>query len=139
MFMAPIKPRPPDYRVVRMLRRWAAEREAGGMQLPSLVQFGQSLGLDPQAAIALASMFQLTEHCLGRPLEPECCCSQRLTRDERAVLLMIATAASRPPLALASMPHGLPGALSWAVESVRRFLCIREIVPRAAPARCPFG
>ncbi len=139
MFMTPIEPAGHDYRVVRLLRRWAAEREQGGAPLPSLVRLGRRLGLDPQAAIAVASMFQLTEHCLGRPLKGECCCSPRLSPDERAVLLMLATAATRPPLTPASTPHGLPGALSWAVESARRMLGTELATPGSTPQHCPFG
>jgi len=105
MLMAPITPpRRHDYLVVRLLRRWAVEREHGGDQLPSLVKLGRRLGIDAQAAVAVASMFQLAEHCLGRPLQAECCCSPRLSRDEQAMLLLL-----HQPVAAASIPHGLPG------------------------------
>lgn len=138
MFMAPIEPGNHDYRLVRLLRRWAAEREQGGAQLPSLVRLGRRLGLDAQASVAVSSMFQLTEHCLGRPLKAECCCSPRLSPDEHAVLLMLSTAAMRAPLAPASIPHGLPGALCWAVESVRRMLGMEPAAAKSIPRHCPF-
>jgi len=134
MLMVPIAPpRRHDYLVVRLLRRWASERESGGDQLPSLVRLGRRLGVEPQAAIAVASMFQLTEHCLGRPLQAECCCSPRLSRDEQAMLLLLHQ--SVPAVAI---PHGLPGALLWAVASVRRSLDIDGPLGLAFPARCPF-
>ncbi len=145
MFMAPIEPpreaapRRQGYLVVRLLRRWAAGREAGEPQLPSLVRFAQELGVEAQAAVAVASLFQLTESCLGRPLQAECCCSRRLSSDERAVLLMLDAAAARSPLTPASIPHGLPGALLWAVEIVRQLLGINAWAGMTTHARCPFG
>lgn len=141
MFMGPIKPSPRrhGYLVVRLLRRWAAGREAGEPQLPSLVGLGGKLGLEPQAVVAIASLFQLTESCLVRPLRSECCCSRKLSSDERAVLLMLDAASARSPLTPASIPHGLPGALLWAVEIVRQLLGINGVVTRTAEARCPFG
>jgi hypothetical protein len=141
MFMAPIAPshRRADYLVVRLLRRWAAGREAGEPQLPSLVRFAQRLGVEAQAAIAIASLFQLTEACLGRPLEAECSCSLALSCDERAVLLMLGTAAPASlHQAFPPIPHGLPGALLWSIASVRR-LMQEELPSLAAPRTCPFA
>lgn len=141
MLMTPIEPGPPrsSYAIIRLLRRWAAESVAGGARLPSLVRLGNRLGLSPEASVAIASMFQLTEACLGRPLQAECCCSSRLSDDERAVLLMLTCARLMPPhLADPSIPHGLPGALLWAIASVRRLT--GEALPSiTAPTTCPFA
>lgn len=146
MFMAPIEPsngpapRRHDYAVVRLLRRWAATRASGEWQLPSMIKLGRGLGFEPQAAVAVASLFQLTEACLGRPLESECCCSARLSPDERAILLMLACAPpAHPHHAGMAIPHGLPGALVWAIESVRKLIGEPAVGMGPHPARCPFG
>ena len=140
MFMAPIKPVPRrrDYEMVRLMRRWAAARGHGEPQLPSLISLGHQLGLEPQVAIAVASMFQLTEACLGRPLQAECCCSVRLSPDERAVLLMLDAAGSRASFAPAAIPHGLPGALLWAMTSVRKLIGEPACIAVPRPGGCPF-
>lgn len=141
MFMAPIEPSPRrhDYVVVRLMRRWVATNGSGEPQLPALVKLGRRLGLEPQAALAIASMFQLTEACLGRPLEAECCCNPHLSPDEQAILTMLSIALpAGPHQACQSVPHGLPGALMWAVASVRRL--VGETHAMARPmAGCPFG
>ena len=142
MFMTPIDPPipPASYRVVRLVRRWAAATRLGFAPLPSMVRFGKRIGVSPEAAIALASMFQLTEACLGRPLETECCCSPAVARDERAVLMMLAA-----PLPDAShqafppIPHGLPGALHWAVVSVQKLLGEPAGIDSAGGRQCPFS
>lgn len=126
--------------VVRLLRRWVAAREAGENPLPSLLTLAADLGICPQLAVGLASLFQLTESCLGRNVQTECCCSLAIGSDERAILLMIA-AVPEPGLPLTSgdIPHGLPGALSWAVTSVRRLLGEDTSQPFGlAPRHCPF-
>lgn len=145
MFLAPIEPpsgptpRRHDYAVVRLLRRWAATRASGERQLPSMVKLGRRLGFEPQAAVAVASLFQLIEACLGRPLVPECCCSTSLSHDEQAVLLMLAAAPpAHPHDASATIPHGLPGALVWAIESVRRLIGLDVRPDPAATVQCPF-
>ena len=48
---------------LRLLRRWAAARMSGAAALPSLVTLSQQIGVPAEAAIALASVFQLTEEC----------------------------------------------------------------------------
>jgi len=114
MLMAPIEAGSHwrDFIIVRLLRRWCAEGTAGNNQLPSLVGLAAELGVQAQAAVAVASLFQLTEACLARHLEAECCCSPALSRDEQAVLMLLDAAPSlRPGEASSSIPHGLPAAL----------------------------
>ena len=139
--MTPIDPGLPaaSFRIVRLLRRWAAGRDLGPARLPSLVRLGRRIGVEPQAAVALASLFQLTEACLARPLEAECCCSPRLSRDERATLLLLASPPMRLHQSFPSIPHGLPGALVWAVASVRKLIGSSEMVRVVPLQRCPFG
>ena len=126
---------------IRLLRRWAAARDAEQLPLPSLVRLAGELGMGPQAAVALASMFQLTEACLGRPLVAECCCSAETGPDEQALLMMLALAPEPGhPGATPAIPHGLPGALAWAIASVRRLVGDEAglaVAPR--PGRCPFA
>lgn len=125
---------------VRLLRRWTAAREAEQSPLANLVELAAGMGLSPHVAVALASLFQLTESCLGRQLRTECCCNLSVRADERAVVTMIAAApAPQLPSASREIPHGLPGALAWAAFSVRRALGQDFASPPfPIPARCPF-
>ena len=125
---------------VRLLRRWAAARDAEQPPLPSMVRLAGDLGMGPQVAVALASMFQLTEACLGRPLVAECCCSTETGPDEQALLMMLAVAPEPgQPGATSAIPHGLPGALAWAIASVRRLVGDEAALAVAKhPGRCPF-
>lgn len=120
-----------DFVVVRLLRRWAAVRSLGERALPSLVALARELGEEPQVAISLHSVFQLTEGCLGRPLEPECCCSKNLSKDEQAMLVLIGAMPER-------VPHGLPGVLAWAAATARLMLGRAPGPPQSAPSTCPF-
>ena len=63
MLQTPIEPRLAwsDYVVVRLLRRWAAVRASEGKALPNLVGLAKEIGEPVEAAIALHSLFQLTE------------------------------------------------------------------------------
>jgi hypothetical protein len=126
--------------VVRLLRRWSAEGASGGAQLPSLVSLAGELGERAETAIAIASLFQLTEPCLGRPLRAECCCRPELGGDEQAVLLLLDAAPGLAPgRSTRPIPHGLPGALVWAAKSVRLLLGETKSAPSASPHGCPFG
>jgi hypothetical protein len=107
-----------------------------------------SLGLfepAPELAVACASLFDLVEAHLGRPLVPECCCARELSRDERALLGVLRHAPEvGQPMGSAAIPHGLPGAICWAAFAARRALAASfgEVpeVPRAeAPRECPFA
>ncbi len=141
MFIDRIEPRPgwSDMVAVRLLRRWVAIRAAGAPALPDLVAFGAGLGASAQVVVALASLFQLTESALGRPLAAECCCRVELGRDERAVLLLLASVPAAPAAgASLAVPHGLPGALVWAVLSVRRLLEMDGGEAEIMCGRCPF-
>lgn len=128
-----------DFLVLRLFRRWAAARKLGDPVLPSLVDLAGQLGTGPQAAISVHSVFQLVESCLGRPLQAECCCSRQLAPDERAMLALIGTS---PPdgtgTATSAIPHGLPGALWWAVKSARMALDYPLPFAAASHGRCPF-
>lgn len=138
-----------DYLTVRLLRRWTACRTANEPVLPNLVALAREIGASPQTAVAFASVFQLTEANLGRPLISECCCSPTLSADEKAVLLLLKSAAEAGPiLSSITVPHGLPGTLVWACASVR--IALGEVSlsgvqdqPIATPtidqSECPFG
>jgi hypothetical protein len=141
MLMGPIEPEMSwaSLVTVRLLRRWVAVRALGRPALAGLVEIAGELGVSANVAIALGSVFQLTEACLERPLEAECCCAALLSRDERAVLLMLgASAMLRPPSTPRGIPHGLPAALGWAIESARRMLGQDGGFDLAEPDRCPF-
>lgn len=126
---------------VRLLRRWVVARSAGEAPLPSLVALAAELRLSATVAVALGSLFELTEGCLGRLLRSERCGSARIAPDERAILILLATAApARPaPWAPREIPHGIPGALAWAVQSARALLRDEQLVTPPFPSgRCPF-
>lgn len=129
-----------DFVVLRMLRRWVAAKAAQRRPLPSLMSLATELHQPFEIAVALDSLFQLTEGCLDRELRAECCCCRELVADERAVLALIATAP--PPFAgqaSPAIPHGLPGVLCWAVATVRAALGHTPTdSARYASARCPF-
>ena len=126
-----------EWLVVRLLRRWTAARESGD-PIAGLVELAERVGVAPEAALAIASLFQLVEAHLGRPLATECCCSNSLAADERAILLLLAAPAGNgAPHATRTIPHGLPAALRWAVASVRRLMGL-EAGPPAATDSCPF-
>lgn len=130
--------------VVRLLRHYCGAREDDdGTALSRLVALRQTLRLPPAGAVALVSVFQLTEAVLGRRLVTEYCCSRNLSADERAVIRVFGS-----PMPIASgtgtvdIPHGLSGALAWAVLSVG-WLC-RGIIALPSPpvpddATCPFA
>jgi hypothetical protein len=130
-----------DFLVVRLLRRWVAARADEEQPLPALVALAATLGEAPAVAISLHSVFELTESCLERPLEAECCCSPAIGRDEQAILKLLAAApVTGMPFTSGAIPHGLPGALSWAVATAN--LAMRLSARQdddAAGAECPFG
>lgn len=125
-----------DFVVVRLLRRWSAVRALGDHALPSLVSLSTEMGETPHLAVSLHSLFQLTESCLARPLEAECCCSAKLAPDERAILALLANVRPGMPRAPAEIPHGLPAALVWAAASARMMLS-GSLTPVGATS-CPF-
>lgn len=127
-----------DFVILRLLRRWAAARTMGDNALPNLVEMAVELGESAEAAISLHSVFQLTESCLGRSLRAECCCSRSIAPDERAILSLMAIAPPQgPPFASSEVPHGLPGALWWALRSAhfeRRGAVNGTELPISSPA-----
>lgn len=129
-----------DFVILRLLRRWVATRTLAETALPSLIALAEELGEQPESAISLHSVFQLTESCLGRPLEAECCCSRELAADERAILALVAAAPQPGAGARGSpaIPHGLAGALCWAVMSARIALGVASRPVPASRRSCPF-
>lgn len=130
-----------SFLIVRLLRCWAAAREASEPALPKLVELGTRLGLTGQSAVALGSLFQLTEGVLERPLRTNCCCERGLSGDERAILLMVSAA---PCVGISDtsqvMPHGLPAALRWSIASVRQLIGGDAAPETRLPGReCPFA
>lgn len=126
-----------EWLVVRLLRRWAAAGESGD-PITGLMELAETMGVAPDAALAVASLLQLTEAHLARPLVAECCCSNSLAADERAILLLLVTPTGiGDPHATPTIPHGLPAALRWAVASVRRLMGL-DGPATAATTSCPF-
>lgn len=134
-----------EFVVIRLLRHYRGvhHRDEDDGALASLVALGQNLRLPPAGSVALASYFQLTEAVLGRSLVTECCCSCNYSTDERAVIRLLGVPLPRMiGTGTIEMPHGLPGALAWAILSVRS-LCgaILSLPTRPFPVgdpACPF-
>lgn len=113
--------------VIRLFRAWSAQVEAGLAPMERLQAIIASLGLPDETAIACASLFELVEGHLGRRLVRESCCSRRLSPDESALLGVLRVAPSLSAVAgTAAVPHGLPGAIVWAVIAVRQALAMTE-------------
>lgn len=131
-----------DFVALRMLRRWVAARDAQEYPLHSLVTLGREFNLSFELAVAFDGLFQLVEDRLGRALRTECCCGREMGTDERAVLILIAIApvSGCGHQSSASVPHGIPGPLSWAVGAVRSLLGASGALPLSAGASgCPFS
>lgn len=137
----PVRAGDGELAIVRLLRHYCGTRNMGVEDpLASLVELGEALRLPPAGSVAMASVFQLAEAVLGRELIAERCCSHRFSADERAMLRLLGSPMpSNSASADAAMPHGLPGALTWAVLSVRRLCGV--IVPSQQISdtdTCPF-
>ncbi|MEM6494251.1 MAG: hypothetical protein AAF650_07700 [Pseudomonadota bacterium] len=108
-----------DAMFVRLFRLWAMGREDHSSALPAMHAEAKRHGYKDQAAAACASLFELLESHLGRRLERECCCSPKFSADEKALIGVLRSA---PRLASGrgsrDVPHGLPGAISWAASCV---------------------
>lgn len=124
-----------DARVVAVLRAYAGVRGSGAPLLPRLIGFAAEQGLGETATVALASVFELTEACLGRPLLPGQ--GEALSADEEGVLLLLASANDvGSHCGSRAVPHGMPGALAWAARSAVRLtggVCARPVAPPACP------
>ena len=95
--------------------------------MPHLVELAAAMGTTSAVAVALGSVFQLTEACLGRPLNLERCCTPHPGRDARAVIHMLSGAqAEGVPLTLRNAPLGLFSTLASAVASARWFFAEQE-------------
>lgn len=130
-----------DFVALRMLRRWVAARDAHESPLRSLFTLGRELKLSADLAVAFDSLFQLIEDRLGRAINTECCCNREMSADERAVLILIATASqsSRGHRSSTAVPHGISGPLCWAVGAVRASLGFPIIAPSpSVTTGCPF-
>ena len=109
--------------VIMMLRSWSSARSAHENPLPDMYAKSAPSGASPEFVVACDSLFTLTEAVLARPLLPARSCSTRLSRDEAALLMLIASSPQTGTVETTTcVPHGLPGALRWAAMSVRRAL-----------------
>lgn len=129
--------------VVRLFRLWSMAREEGIVTLGRMHAAASELSLPDQTAPACASLFELVEGALGRPLVRESWCARVLSADETALLGVLEAA---PSLGSAQgsrqVPHGLPGAIRWAAIMVRQALDWPEPEDAhrfgAPAAACPF-
>lgn len=143
-FMTRIGPTPTqgDRTAVRLLRLYATCRGNDEQVLPSMIALGARLWVPAPAVVALASVFQITEACLGRTLVTARSCSRELGSDEEALLLLLRHAPHVGTVHTSrAVPHGLPGVLLWAVESARR-LCGEpdgEDPTSRSGGTCPFA
>jgi hypothetical protein len=109
--------------LIRLFRLWALAREDGNVGLGPMHSLARHLQLADETAPACASLFQLIEAELERPLVRECCCAKTFSPDELALLGVIEAAPSLDSIkGSGDVPHGLPGAIHWAAMTVRRSL-----------------
>ena len=138
-----------DTILVRMFRLWAHKRAARTLALPAMSALSQRLGLPLPAAMACASLFELVEGQIGRPLVAAAGDADAAARspDERAIVLLVENASGLGPATGSVMvPHGLPGAVCWAARVVRETLGAEAgppLPPQPAragppPSACPF-
>jgi hypothetical protein len=138
------KPRRSEFVIVRLLRSWTASRVAGEPALPNVVACAAELRIAAEAAISLASVFQLAETSLKRSLATSDLRKAPLSCDERAMLALIGDDRNAgPDTTVPSTPDGLPGVLVWAVRTARITLNNAGLViPIAGSAMlsrgCPF-
>lgn len=132
-----------DRAVLATLRSYAGARGAGVPLLPALIRTAEQGGWSAHVAIALGSVFDLTEALLERMLQVSGTDDAAMGEDERAMLLMLRHGGDLAPgQGDAAIPHGLPGALVWAIRSARLVWkgLDGSARVRAAPEgrRCPF-
>lgn len=133
---------------IRLMRKWSAARASGENPHPPMQAMILPFEPSPDLALACASLFDLVEAHLGRPLVPDCCCSQSLSRDEEALLSLLRHAPEAgQPMTGGTVPHGLPGAIRWAAFAATRALAatfgdspiISRPPERLPVTACPFG
>lgn len=135
--------------LIVMLRIWRTARASGENPLPPMQAKATALAASPEFVIAADSLFALTEAVLGRALRTGRCCSARLTPDEAALCALVRHAPCAGAIRTSrTVPHGLPGALCWAVLAVRRSQILSHGLSLggdddrepliAPPPRCPF-
>jgi len=107
--------------LIRLFRIWAQARDMHRNPLPEMTAAIAGRNTSPELAAACHSLFQLTEACIGRQLDPADRCASNLSRDEYALLALIEAAPNAGTLVTEDrLPHGLPGALCWAASAVNR-------------------
>lgn len=126
---------------IRLARHWSSARQSGINPLPEMARQADRLAAAVTLAPASESLLQLVEANLGRRLALHMPGGRARSPDESALLLLLRTGA-RPDRA-DTAPHGLSGALQWAVRSVRIGLGLPPDPPIVAttflaPASCPF-
>ncbi|MEM1132111.1 MAG: hypothetical protein AAGH53_04175 [Pseudomonadota bacterium] len=109
--------------VVRLFRCWSAARVLGENPLPGMQKAIAFYSPAPELSSACESLFCLTEALLGRGLVAGHSCSSVLSRDERALLMLLRHAPQAGHIHTSrAIPHGLPTALQLAAWSVLRAL-----------------
>ncbi|KWV92021.1 hypothetical protein AUC45_12770 [Erythrobacter sp. YT30] len=94
-------------------------REDHTSALPAMHAEATKHGYKDHAAAACSSLFELVEGHLGRQLVRECCCSPSFSSDEKALIGILRSALSLfSGRGSREVPHGLPGAISWAASCV---------------------
>lgn len=125
---------------VLALRRYGRARQCDEVMLHAMSGFASDHAISTHAIIALTSVFELTEACLGRLLNAQQREGGPQTSDEEAMLMLLSNGAGvGSHCGSDAIPHGLPGALAWAVRSANK-LCGRQWTQAPASfSACPFG
>lgn len=106
-----------DASFVQLFRLWSAARANGRLVMPDIHTEAQAHGFADQTAAAAASLFCLLEGQVGRRLSPGKPGDREFTADERALIGLLRQAPMlQPGRGTRAIPHGLPGAISWAAR-----------------------
>jgi len=107
--------------LISLFRVWTRARDLLRNPLPDMSAALAGQNSSPELAPACHSLFELTEACIGRRLDPGNMIADDLSSDELALLALVEAAPRAGTLLTeARVPHGLPGALQWAASAVLR-------------------
>ncbi|HET6535113.1 MAG TPA: hypothetical protein VFG41_02930 [Sphingomicrobium sp.] len=129
MFMKPLKAEQSwtTYILSTLLENWSTSRASGAAPLPALIELAHRLDISSILAVALGSVFDLAEACLGRPLSVQHCCSDDLRPGEWALIHMLNdTLRDEDATALGAGSREIFDALLAAATSARRLLAPQE-------------
>lgn len=132
--------------VIGLFRCWKDQRQRGREPMAAMMQRVEGYGYDLTLVPICDSFFALTESCVGRPLQggPLFALTEgpkgAYHDDEQGLLALLGEGARISGTAAnTAIPHGLPGALCWAIKALVRVLGADAILAVADFDQCPFA